>query len=803
MQECEPDAMARSPLGAHSSGECRTVLLAAGGLAALVLLLFADLLFASDIHMPSHSQGDTARYLVYSRLFGYAELRTGNLALWNPHTFSGAPFVGVFQTAMLYPPNLLYLLMPVRVGISVEMALHALLLGLGTFVWLRGKRVQPLSAFLACASVIFGATWSLRLLAGQLSVLDTYAWFPWLLLTVDRLEARITTGWVLVGVGATTMMILAGHPPSVLMAALAVALYAVRGIWNSRSRLRLISAYACIAVAPLLLSAVQLWPGLETASEGLRQRGMSIDFATSHSFPPERLLTLISPLAFGDASRFFFGHSGRGFYWDATLYIGVVPLLLGLHGAINARGRERNCALAMAAVLCLLAMGRHTPLYQLLFYAVPGFEFIRAPSKFLFFATLFGALLVGLGLDHLREVGTRRGWTAGLAFALGALLAVLSVWIWLAPLDPASSGNPIGLLMAFRGVDDVGAAGQLVSWRGSLLQSSVLGAVVAISTAGLVALQPRFGRPQLASVLIVALAVAELWVFARTNRGTTRVTADLDLRPSVSEAYRRAGNARVLETGAPSNVALARRNFGLWGYDPVILRRYAHFMAFTQGRDFDRIKDPTFLHPRRFHPLHGMLRGRFEVGSADAPIIEHPGALSRFELISRYRVEPDPEKALRAMASDGFDFHREVVLEEEPPIEPVTRAGDGSLSRVFVIEQSTDHVDLEVETRSASLLVVTDNWSRGWRAIALEGSVQGEYVLQPANVVLRAVALAAGRHRLRIEYAPVSYHAGRWASSIAGGVYLACVALHFATRQRRHAGEAPATSPPGAAERQG
>jgi len=55
---------------------------------------------------------------------------------------------------------------------------------------------------------------------------------------------------------------------------------------------------------------------------------------------------------------------------------------------------------------------------------------------------------------------------------------------------------------------------------------------------------------------------------------------------------------------------------------------------------------------------------------------------------------------------------------------------------------------------------MTDAYSEGWRARPLDGSVQQEYAVVPADGALRAIALEAGAHRLRIEYAPPIVTAG-------------------------------------------
>jgi hypothetical protein len=123
------------------------------------------------------------------------------------------------------------------------------------------------------------------------------------------------------------------------------------------------------------------------------------------------------------------------------------------------------------------------------------------------------------------------------------------------------------------------------------------------------------------------------------------------------------------------------------------------------------------------------------------------------------------------MTEPGFDPRRVVILEQEPDPPPARTSSRG---RIELLDESTDHLSLEVELDAPAILLVTDAFESGWRAVALDGSVQSEYQVLPANYVLRAVPLMAGRHRLRLLYSPLAYRAGAWSTGVS------CVALLMA-----------------------
>jgi len=778
----------------RSRNEIRLHLAAAGGLAALLLVVFGDVLFASETEIPSHAQGDGARYFLFMRLFGYSELRGGSIPLWNPHTFSGMPFVGNFQSAMYYPPNLIHLVTDLRLGLVLEFAIALFALGMLSFAWLRRKDLSGPACFIGAVTVVFASTVTLRVLAGQYTVLGTFAWWPLLLMSVDALERRASLGWTLAGIAAVTLMILAGHPPTVLQAALATSVYVLISLRASRRRVAWLASLAPIAIVPPLLAAVQLFEGLSTASEGLRRSGMSYAFAVSHSFPPEQLLTLLSPDLFGNADRFNLTYFGRVFYWDATFFVGIAGLLLAVHGASFGRPQQRTKALILAVFLTFVAMGGYTPVYRLLYHGLPGFDFVRAPSKFLFFAAVFVAWLVALGTERLVQSRAGLQRTAAVAGGLAAVAGGLALWAGLAPVSLTEGAGPMALFNALARSPDFTIDGQAADWHLRLLRGALVACATAV-VAGALLLMAR--RRRWAAVALLVLAVVELTAFARIGRGRTRMTIELGLRPEVVETYAMAGVSRVHETAAPSNLAMSRRNFGIWGYDPVILGRYIEFMVWSQGLDWRDVKKPTFFVPYHSHPLHAMLRARYRLDwkTKERVVLDDPWP--RFVFVDEFDVVAT-DAVLDRMSEPDFDPRRTVVLEEAPSPAPLVAPGSARRPRAELLGESSGHLDIEVELDRPQILLVTDAYSRGWRARPLEGSDQTAFEVLPGNYVLRAIPLEAGRHRLRLEYAPWAHRAGTWVSGVSGaGFAMACVAWVATTRRERARRRARATAPQG------
>src|SRR5690349_934189 len=111
------------------------------GLLALGIMcaaLFGPVIVDRDRAL-SHITGDTSQFFIAMREFAAAEIRAGRLPLWNPYLMSGTPFVGNFQSAIFYPPNAIYLLMPATDAADVDYAAHIFLFGAFTFLWARRR----------------------------------------------------------------------------------------------------------------------------------------------------------------------------------------------------------------------------------------------------------------------------------------------------------------------------------------------------------------------------------------------------------------------------------------------------------------------------------------------------------------------------------------------------------------------------------------------------------------------------------------------------------------------------------------
>ncbi len=754
--------------------------------ALLTVSMLGRVLFSRTTVLSS-SETDLAAQFIPWREFGFGQMRQGHLPLWNPHIYGGAPYFAGSQSALLYPPNWLHLVLPTAPAINWGIALHVFLAGVFTYIWCRYRGISMVGAMLAGVLFMFSGQYFFHIFAGHLPHLCVMVWAPLLLLAIDGLAQEGSLRWVLVGIAAVAMQILAGHPQYVYYTALACGVYTLLNLFWSTHRLRLVLGYAGIYAGAAILTAVQLLAALQAVGENVRSGGLPFLVASSFSLHPENLLTLLSPFVLGNGQPGAIGgqsvgflYFGRGYLWELCVFVSVTGLLLALYGLVCAEPRVRRLFALMLLVLMVLALGRYTPLYRVLYNHLPLFSDFRGCAKFAFLVDLLLAVLAGMGLDRILQLDTKqKGQLTSLgtaAFAVGALLGVAGFVVNGSAADPNGSWGRLLWAVAKGGA----ANGELFLFREAayrqpeFLRAAAHAAVrglflscVTLVGVGLLLFMMRYRRRW--GYVIAGVAVVEILVFAHSTLSTTSVQPpDSDIQAVEMNP----GDFRVLHADlGMANWAMVRGQYEIWGYDPGVLKRYAELMYFVHGQNPDEARQylPPLVQLRAMNGILSMLRWRLILLPNRQPYVVGSEPMKHLAFVHSYRVLTMRKEILGAMESPTFDPRAEVILEEDPKPAPLK---DGAGDEAKILRETSDELEISAELSEPAILLVTDNYSRGWRVRALDAGSQMHYQVIPADYVLRAIPLAAGKHHFILEYAPAGYRVGRWITIAALLMYL-------------------------------
>ena len=754
----------------------RPIFLGACGFCFLNLLLFGDLFWKGGELVLSSSQTDLFLHFVAWRQFAFDQLRHGHLVLWNPHYLCGSPFLGNFESALLYPPNWLYLILPLAPAINIGIIFHVFLAGFLTYLWATFRGLHPISSFVAGTVFMFGGAYFLHLYAGHLPNLCTMVWAPLLFLSIDGLTQKVRLHWILLGVFAVSMQILAGHPQYVYFTAIIATIYVLLNLKGNNAELQVLMSFFALYAGASLITAAQLWTGLEAVFECGRNIALEYRSASSFSFPPENLLTLILPEFFGNLSSAHYW--GRWYLWEVSLFIGITAFFLFLLALFSSEPQKRRWAFITAIIAFVFSLGAFSPFYYFFYNLLPGFKDLRGICKFDFLVSLFLALLSGMGLDDLIK-RRKKNWLVFIVILTGMIFFGAELFI----LDSVKDGLNGYWAKWFCAIHwlknsliplDLTLKAQYAQTSGTQAAFSLLiGGLTCTLLAVLLIAQnfiPVF------TYAIAALAIIELLAFARMNRPTFELSQLQHRFDILRDFYtKNPGDYRVYGTASASLVSGGN---DIWEDEPMVLGRYGRFVCQSQGLPENQLFSvlPIF---KKFPPILGITRLKYRVFMNEEPVRIAPYNLKdipRMQLVNDWEVIADGKKTLNAMMDPSFDPAQKVFLESPPDFVP---GRGGSKGEVEWKDLSTDAIEIHARVTGPSLLLVTDNYSSGWKAESLPGSDQSEYRVMPGDYFLRVIPLETGSHHFILEYRPIAFEIGKWVSILSCilyfGVFLFCL----------------------------
>ncbi len=351
--------------------------------------------------------GDIGLYFTPMAEFLRDSLRRGVLPLWDPLILCGTPYVGDPQTWPLYPVSALLPLLPAPYFLSLTVALHVWLAGLGTFVFARrsldlGRR----AALLGAVTFMFGG-WLVSKEQFP-NMVQAASYLPWVLWSEDRVilagrrRDALTLGLIL------GLQLLAAHAQMTLWT---LYLAAAWGLFRLPQCGRLILLPARLAPAGAVafgLSAGQVLPTLQLFHDGWRQ---DLPFRVVNRFylPLNQTANWVLPTLHGQPLHGNF--TARGNFWETCCYVGLLPFLLAVFGAAGGLRRGGGARVRFWAVTfivgVLMALGggadsRPGP-YWLAYHTLPGFHSFHDPARCLIWSSFALAVLAAAGLERIRH----------------------------------------------------------------------------------------------------------------------------------------------------------------------------------------------------------------------------------------------------------------------------------------------------------------------------------------------------------------------------------------------------------------
>jgi hypothetical protein len=155
------------------------------------------------------------------------------------------------------------------------------------------------------------------------------------------------------------------------------------------------------------------------------------------------------------------------------------------------------------------------------------------------------------------------------------------------------------------------------------------------------------------------------------------------------------------------------------------------------------------------------------VYSSDALIFENTRAVPRAFLAEDVETVADANAAISAMREPGIDPRATAFVESPQTPRALNLEHSGGQADIISYKSST--IVINVEASNRSLLVLTDSYYPGWKAL-VDGT---ERTIYPTDLAFRGVIVEPGHHQVVFEYRPLSFYYGVGAASFGWAVYLA------------------------------
>jgi len=736
----------------------------------------------------------------------YAEsIRDGSLPLWNPYMFGGTTFIGNGQSAIFYPLNIIFVIIPIDVAFGWFALIHLLISGWGIYALLSLWGIRPSCALIgACSFMLCGfiMAW-----LNYITLICTAAWLPVAIAAHECALRRIGSNasvvtalpWSILTSLTMAMPVLAGHMQIAFYVWLSFAIYsAVRCVQCMVNELQcrrctIFKAMLTHIAMPLLtillalmLSSPQLLPSLELSTMSTRAGEFRYEAVLANSLQPEQWIRLVVP--------HFFGNYRDGTHWspferfnfiERTGYIGLITLMLASVGCAF-KHPVRPYAVLMLCFGFLIAVG--SPIC-FLFGMLPGVRQMVGVSRALLMFDFALAILAALGAQAIIEASSFDGakQVANDGGRVGTHAANM-MRLMLVPCAVTIAAVLFVIAYGAASFWEVVTLSPLAAYE----QWQICKAALLLLLSCVVLAFPLWRHTRAAFMpAAVCLTIADLFSFAYDLHPSCDRRMVFFWTDSLRYVKANVGEHRIMAIGTdaikhwmPSNTPMVYGLRDVQGSDSLWTARYANFLrCIDSDLPGFQLDDPDSqlidLASVKFFvsgaPIEEVAkrepRNVRRLPAADMWLYENTDVMPRAFMVTDWQVAISPNEAMRFLKDAAVGI---VSMRSKAIVEPMGELGQpagGSLKRsrgsARIVFDGLNKLRLEVHSDGTQMLIVSDAFYPGWRAY-IDGEPTSVHI---ANYAFRGVLVPDGHHSVWIVYEPVA---------ISLGIFMACAFMAFA-----------------------
>jgi hypothetical protein len=752
----------------------RATLISVAVIVAAGLAFFWRVVFLGEIL----TGGDVLAAAAIFENYATERMASGHLPMWNPYIFCGMPFFDSMSwSAFVYPSYWIKVFIEKIPGVHLPrlffLFLHYQLAGLGTYFYLRSRRVGHGGSVVGgLAFMLTPHLVGLATIGHGGKVLAT-SYLPLVLMAAHRLMESAERRWIAVLGLVGGLQFLARHAQVsyyTWIAVLVLMIYYVTSRKRAGEEWRPIGASVggvlAGGVLSVMLAAMLLLPLVSYSGYSTRAAeagGMGFQNAVMWSLHPMELITFFVPSFFGLANETYWGTMP---FQQVSHYVGYVVLCLAAIGFTRRRDRSTGFLLALTALGLFMAFGRHiAPIYRVFYSVLPGFRRFRVPALSLELAQFSLAALAGYGASVLLgEAGESRRRRL-LPWAIGTAVVGMGIGlIVMASRGSLGSAATTALMVkhagaATAGLRELGARAARMAVRdGGILLAFAAAVGVSVFVAGTRKLPRLIVFALLAGLVVWDIAIVDSRFMHPERMKSLDAYYPTNETVEFLQKQERPFRIAPLGSGFSSNAWMYHRIESISGYHPAKLEVAENLLRKLASGDVK---------------LLSLLNVRYIVGAGEinhpafrqvAPgVYENLAVLPRVFLTGSAKRVRNQAAALAEIGVDSFNPMGEAILIEDTP-GPVESA-EGGTADLTTYEPEKMVVSASVQ-RPCLLVFSEIYYPPGWSA-----SIDGERTtIYQTDYALRSVYLTPGEHTVTMRYVSTHLRIGLVLSLIAAAI---------------------------------
>lgn len=671
-------------------------------------------------------------------------IKEGNFPLWNPYSFSGQPLLANIQSSSFQLTNILFLILPFKIGWGVSTILPSVLASLFMFLFLKDIGLSRLASLFGALILPFSGFFIAWLTWG--SIIATVMWLPLILLCLNKIFKTKSIIWLLILTLAVSQVILSGHWQAGFYVFLALVVYLIFLARSHKSlpKLVIVAIYFFLGI---VIAAAQILPSLEFVNLSARSVDQGYYSGRLDWFLPiQNLIQLIAPDFFGNPATY--NYWGIWNYAEFVAFVGIVPLSLAIYGLVT-RSTLRGFFIALALVA--LIFGIENPISKIPYnLSIPLVSSLQ-PSRIIFLLIFALTGLASIGIDKfLKEKPTPKIFLPPLIIAAVLVAIASSIFFAKDLFGGAQTLDPVAIAK----------------------RNLILPALTTLALFVIILL--RLKIKSLAIILIFAATIFELfrfgykftpfsklsWIFPQTR--TTNFLAAQEKPFRIMSTDRRIFHP---------NIAAVYGIESIDGYDPLYLAHWNKFVSVWQSQNpgaplasFNRIVTPQkidskfidLLNVKYILTFDQIENSNFEkvFTQGSTKIYQNKNFLDRAFFVNEVVGAKSDQEEFAKLLDPNFDLKKMATSGEfEFPKQELT-------AQVSFENYQDQNLTLSVQTDRQAPLILTNVYYPGWKAYIDDQPVP----IYKVDFMFQSIIVPQGSHQIEFKYQPDSFYNGLYLS---------------------------------------